>query len=318
MPSPSSTTAVPNTQLTQYVSEFAQAQEVYSGLVIFPPLAVADKTGQFDRIPAAAMSGLPDVDRAPSGHYNTGEYDVEGDTYSCVEYGWEERVDDSTRNVFRNFWSTDQVAAERGMHHILRRHNARSIALVEAQWALSGTTGVNLSTTWGDASAGVPITDVQTGIETIFNQTGVEPDTLVIPRAALRYLSVSAQILDRVKYTNTQTGNGVLPLDLLAMALGVQRLFVDKAMYNTAADGLTESLSRQWGDYAFLCCTGTGNDLRQPQVGRTFVWDADGGLLSVEQYRDESRRSDIIRTRQHVDEKFFGARFGYRIGNILP
>jgi hypothetical protein len=60
-----------------------------------------------------------------------------------------------------------------------------------------------------------------------------------------------------------------------------------------------------WSDsYAALVKISTGDDLREPGVGRTFIYDAESAERPiVETYREEQIRSDVYRVRHTVDER---------------
>ena len=64
------------------------------------------------------------------------------------------------------------------------------------------------------------------------------------------------------------------------------------------------------------CLSSGGPDLREPCLGRTFVWSEDSGLLTTESYREEQTRGTIYRVRQNTDERlqFVGA--GYVLTGV--
>ena len=59
-------------------------------------------------------------------------------------------------------------------------------------------------------------------------------------------------------------------------------------------------------------------DHREPCIGRTFHWGEDGSTIggTVETYRDENIRSDIVRNRLDVDEKRLVIESGHLLTNI--
>jgi hypothetical protein len=60
-----------------------------------------------------------------------------------------------------------------------------------------------------------------------------------------------------------------------------------------------------------------GPDLREPCIGRTFLWTADSPQnIVTESYREEQTRSDIYRVRQYTDEAFVFTGAGYLLSNI--
>lgn len=60
-----------------------------------------------------------------------------------------------------------------------------------------------------------------------------------------------------------------------------------------------------------------GGRLWEPVYGRTFLWFQDSPQsVVVESYREENKRSTIIRARQHVGEAVIFAGAAYRLSNI--
>ena len=57
----------------------------------------------------------------------------------------------------------------------------------------------------------------------------------------------------------------------------------------------------------------TGEDPAEPCLARCFHWDEDGGAIggTIEAYRDEGKRSDIIRVRHQVQEVIYYKQAGF-------
>jgi hypothetical protein len=62
----------------------------------------------------------------------------------------------------------------------------------------------------------------------------------------------------------------------------------------------------------------TSGDIREPCIGRTFHWAQDGSSIggTVEQYREEQTRSNVIRVRHDVDELIILPAAGHLLANI--
>jgi hypothetical protein len=73
-----------------------------------------------------------------------------------------------------------------------------------------------------------------------------------------------------------------------------------------------------WGDYAMVCRVATSADIREPCIARTFHYTPDGSQIggTIETYRDETIRSDIVRVRHEVDEVVMYAQMGHLIAGI--
>jgi hypothetical protein len=86
-----------------------------------------------------------------------------------------------------------------------------------------------------------------------------------------------------------------------------------------AKEGQASSQVQIWSiEYAMVCKIATSNDMREPCIGRTFHWSQDGSSIggSVESYREEAIRSDVIRVRHDVDEIILYPQAGHLLSNI--
>jgi len=57
--------------------------------------------------------------------------------------------------------------------------------------------------------------------------------------------------------------------------------------------------------------------MKEPAIGRTMLWE-DGApdIITTETYREEAKRSDVVRVRQDVDEVYQYKGAGYILTGI--
>ena len=67
-----------------------------------------------------------------------------------------------------------------------------------------------------------------------------------------------------------------------------------------------------------VCRIATDSDIKSPCIGRTLHWAEDGSEIggTVETYRDESVRGDVVRVRHQTDEKMLYTQAGHLLSNI--
>jgi len=151
--------------------------------------------------------------------------------------------------------------------------------------------------------------------------SGLEPNVLAMSKKVFETVLLTAEIRDALKYTNPiEIGGDEAQRRVLAMYFGVDEVLVGNAIKDTAKKGQAFSLSDIWDDeyVGLFKVSGGGNDLREPVVGRTFLWTGDSPqMLVTEQYREEQTRSNVYRVRQNVDEAFIFQGAGYLLGNII-
>ena len=265
------------------------------------------------------MLKLQSTARAPRGAYNRGDYEFETGTYSCKENGWEEPVDDVERKLYRRFFDAEVVAALRATDIVLRSQEARVAAKIFNTGNITQTSAVGVE--WNTAATCTPREDVATAKEAMRAAGQPEPNVLVISKKVFNSLLLAKQVTDAFRY-------GAVPFEIqpfeakkrnLAAFFDIDRILVGGAIKDSAKKGKAISAADIWDDeYAGLFRVSSGGpDLREPCIGRTFLWTADSPQnIVTESYREEQTRSDIYRVRQYTDEAFVFTGAGYLLSNI--
>jgi hypothetical protein len=111
----------------------------------------------------------------------------------------------------------------------------------------------------------------------------------------------------------SNTGARLLSEAEIAAALGVQTLAVGRAAYNTANKGKSYSGSFIVPDSKIIVGQIAGGEFTAGGIGRTLVWAADAAGFVSESYRDEARRSNVLRVRMNTDEVVIDSNAAVRI-----
>jgi len=192
----------------------------------------------------------------------------------------------------------------------------------ERDWASSAfTTGVwDTDTTPGtlwSASGSTPITDVQTGINTMLTNTGFVANTLIVSYAVFSILRNHSDIVDRYKYTSAESIN----TDLIAKVMGVDRVLVMASTYDSAAEGATASYAQIGDKDALLAYVNPSAGLMVPSAGYNFVWSGVGGGLgtstAISRFRMDPLRADRIEIQSAWDFKVVSSALGYFFSNVV-
>jgi len=311
MPEETKSSAIYRPDLGQAVMEFVEEASVlgYIGLQVMPIFPTPLASSSYPVIPKEMLLKVPNVDRAPRSAYPRGDWKYERGFFATSERGFEEPVDDVERALLDQEapGTADLVATQRAMNHIMR---AQEIRIAGTLFNSTNFTAHNLSTEWSSASTAVPINDVNDAKLAFVAQCGMAPDALIISYKVFLNLIVCSQIVDRIKYTFPMIDMNNISSAQMAQCLGVPRVLIGGAIYDSAAKGVAASITDIWDDeYAALVKIGAGLDLTRPCVGRTFLWTADSPQNAVvEQYREESLRSDIFRVRHNVSEELIASR----------
>lgn len=320
MPRPTSATTLQRPDLGALAYEYAMEadQRGFIGQLLLPTFEVAEQSADYPVIPIEAILKTQDTARAPRGGYNRGDYEFETGTYSCKEHGWEEPVDDVEARLYRRFFDAEQAAVMRATDILLRGYEKRVAAKVFSTSYVTNTS--NVGTEWSTAATCTPKADVKTAIQAMRAASGLVPNTIAMSLKVFENLMITAEIKTYLQYTSPHLVETFeAQRRMLALYFGVAQVLVCGAMYDSANKGITFSLADIWDDeYILLARVATsGNDLREPCLGRTFLWTADSPqLLTAEQYREDQTRSNIYRVRHQTDEALVFSGAGYLLGNI--
>jgi len=289
------------------------------GLEVLPVFEAAKASGQFGKIPVEQLLKNPDTARAPGAAYNRDAHTFTTDTFATVEYGVEEPVDDNASAMYREFFNAESIAAARARSAVMLAQEIRiAAAIFNATTWTSHTTAI--TNEWDDMTNAVPITDVAAAVKAVNTASGMWPNALIINERVFRNLIRTDQIVNLIKYAGiTDPRSGTIIAAALAQALNIDRVIVAGLSKNTATEGQSATFAPVWSDeYAMVCKLATGQDIAEPCIGRTIHWGEDGSQIgaTIESYRDESRRSDIIRVRNQVDEKVLFVEGGHLLSNV--
>lgn len=323
MPSPTSSLATQRPDLATFLEfDLESERNGYIATQVFPVIDVQSQAGNFGKIPIEQLLQQRDTARAPGSGYSRGSWTFEPATYATLEHGAEEPVDDRESRMYAEYFQAEQISTMRAFSAVLRNAEAR---VADAVYNTTTWTGSSLTTSitheWDDAVNCVPLTDVEAAVQKIYDNSGLWANALVINRKVFRNLRNSAQVVDRIE--SSGAGNAAKATDvtvqMLAQAFDLEHIIVAGTSKNSAKEGQAATPTQIWsGEYAMVCRIATGPDMRDPCIGRTFHWSDDGSSIggTVESYRDEVIRGDVIRVRHDVDEVVLYPQAGHLLSNI--
>lgn len=307
MPFPKAGSAVSRPDLGVAVDEFKLDSPTlgFIGPQVMPALPVSKQASEFTVIPKEALLAGGDTRRAMRGFYNRSDFEFERGFYATHENGWEEVLDDREVNLYKNLFSAELVASKRATGIILRNQEMRIASKV---FNATNFTAHAVTNEWDDKTNATPLDDVATGKKAIRSACGMLPNTLIISYSTMQDLKRNAQIVDLLKYTFPGEDINTMSAMQLAHILDVPKVLVGGAVKNTANKAQDAVIADIWSnEYAMLTITSDSDDMSEPCLGRTFVWDDESGggegNTIVEQYRSEGNRSDIYRVRHDTDER---------------
>lgn len=323
MPSPSSSLATQRPDLASFFEFDLEAEKAgFIASQVFPVIDVASQSGNFGKIPLEELLQERKTDRAPGSGYARGDFTFEPATYACLEHGAEEPIDDREAKMYQEYFDAEVVSTARAYGAVLRNAEKRVADAVfnTTTWTGSGLTTA-VTNEWDDSSNATPLVDVEAAVQKVYDGSGLWANALVINRKVFRNLRNCSEVIDRIN--SAGAGNPSKASDvttqMLAQAFDLDHILVAGSSRNSATEGQTPSVGQIWsGEYAMVCKIATGMDMREACVGRTFHWSEDGSSIggTVESYRDETVRGDVVRVRHDVAEVVLYPQAGHLLSNI--
>lgn len=167
----------------------------------------------------------------------------------------------------------------------LNREARQSAAFVTA--TTSYTTAIGDA--WATAATGTPLTNIRTGIETVYARSGVYPNTLLLPRTLIPYVVATAEYRDYVKYVqpaNEQLNSDIAPnlCGLKVVLTSAQKSSDD--LKETLFQGTAPTTTGVWlSDSAYICYVNP-----QPSItDASFMYHLGLTPFRVRRWRDEQR-----------------------------
>jgi len=248
--------------------------------------------------------------RAPEGPYKRVAYGVSTSTYDTVEYGFEKPTGDPIVAASQTPESLTQqdIAFLTNLIEMELERLISSTLFKASVWGTDNTlAGVNQ---WSDFANSDPIGDFDTAKSTIRQNTGATPNQAIMGIATWNDLKEHPLILDKYKHTQS----GIMTEELVAAALGIDKIVVGKSARNTAKEGQTFVGSDIWTDSCLIMSSVPSPGLAVPAAAYTFMWDEVGNIpWAVQEYREEQTRSNVARVLTHAVPKATSAEHAYLI-----
>ena len=323
MPSPESALSTQRPDLASFFEFDLETEKAgFVAAKVFPVVDVAKQAGNFGKIPLEQLLEERDTKRAAGAGYARSKWTFQPATYACMEHGAEEPIDDRESTAYNEYFDSELVSTQRAFGAVLRNAEKR---VADAVFNTTTWTGAALTTAvtteWSTVATAVPLTDVEAAVQKVYDGSGLRPNALIIDWKVFRNLRNVSQVIDRI--TASGAGNPAKASDvttaMLAAAFDLEHIIVAGASRNSAIEGQAATPVQIWDDeYAMVCKIANGIDMSEPCIGRTFHWSEDGSSIggSVETYRDETIRGNVVRVRQDVDEVMLYAQAGHLLSNI--
>lgn len=241
--------------------------------------------------------------------------EVSTDTYYAQEHALQIAVTDEERENVDSPLAPDRDATEMVTAKIMlgRERAIQQLATTAGNYATGLSTTLVGTAQWNDYTNSDPIGDFRSGKTAVHGKIFREPNTAVVPYQVMSILEDHPDFLERIKYSE----RAIFSPQLLASVLGFSRVIVPGVGINSAAAGQPTSLGYLWGKDVVMAWVPERPGLKIPAFGYEFTW----GRQVVDRWREDPRKSDLIRVARRYDHKIVaqgeGADAGKAIGGYV-
>jgi hypothetical protein len=240
-------------------------------------------------------------------------FGVSTSTYACKKYHGKAFLSDEKRTEADDEFELDKAYIEFVTDQALLK---REKVIADAYWTTSvWGTDYTPSTKWSSSSSD-PFGELRTGCRTIQTAIGRWPTDLVLGSDVADTLADHADVLDRIKGGAKPSDPANMRLEHLASALGLQRVTVAEATYNTAGAGATVSMSQLFDPHDALLIYRPAKPMKfTPSGAYTFCWtpfdSVQGESVAIKTWRTDDPEGEYFRGALHVDPKITASAAGY-------
>jgi hypothetical protein len=303
-----------NGPLTNISIAYLQNAKHFVADQVFPNIPVTKQSDRYYTYDRGEFNRNEMEKRAPGTESAGGGYTIDNTpTYFADVAAYHKDIPDQIRANSDSVLAPDREATEYVTHKALiyREKLWASKFFVTSKWTTDYT-----SSNWGPTGTATdPIQDIRTGKRTVLESTGFEPNTLVLSKAVYDTLADNADIIERVNAGQTPVGAAMGTLLAMMTLFEIERIFIMKAIENTAKEGATNVHAFIGGDNALLCYSAPSPGIMTPSAGYTFSWTGWMGASSngnrIKRFRQEKLESDRVEIQAAFDQKLISADLGY-------
>jgi hypothetical protein len=295
-----------------------QAKDWEAGLIgtsVMPILDVPVRAGQYPSFVLKEGQLLKSEvkNRAPYSDYARGTRAFTQDTYTALEYGYEEAVDDTVTLDVARFFDAEVMAAKLAKRKLLLAHELRVASKIFDTGAFTSTNSGTAYTVANLATFDVG-QDVQEALDRMLARGESTTNTrVVIPYPVWTRLRASTKFQNRLRGTGLSSDT-ILNASTQAAAevFGVAEVLIGRASYDSAPEGIAFSAANVWANtYIWVgSVTQASAGYFGGGAGFTLSWAEYGPAIGVSTYREEKIKSNIVRASQYTAEKIVNSNAG--------
>jgi hypothetical protein len=289
-------TAAPREELTDYVMESVTNNGMFIGAEVLPAVPLRLPTGHYPKITIATgdLMRAASATRAPGAGFNRTQAAVDAGDLTLLQYAEELQIPDEQQMLYSDYFDLEQVYSLESKNKVQRMHET----LVAGQifnTSNFASTAAAVAYTTANLSTISFVNDVLAAIRRV-KAKGEVPNTIILSDTLYDRIRVATLVQAYVAGAN-QPG-AVVDANTIQRAFaenGIKKVYIAASYVNLSAPGASDVISAVWSNTYFFVGNVMPGQLRAGGIGRTFFWEKEGPLFNISSYRDEPKKSNIIR-----------------------
>lgn len=288
------------------------------GNQVFPTISVQKQSDLIPIVDRAGWMRIDDTKRAPATAYKEGTFSVESLQYYAKNYAFAHKT---PYEVLANAdvpHRPSQQAAQFVIDRLdLDAEQRIAQAVVSGVGTSSTLTGTDI---WSDFANSDPLSDIETKFNALKDTTGYSPNVAIISRKSWQKIRRHPDIVKTAAGLGTAGVGGMVSPDQFGQVIGVGKVLVPGAVYNSANEGATASWADVWSASVFvLAYVAPAPGMMVPTFGYSFRWNVEGvskggpGAFTIERKQDDDIKAEFVRSAYYQDEKVIHAELGAMI-----
>lgn len=257
------------------------------------------------------------------------------DVYNTYEHSLQASVTDEERQVYANAQQNAQANIYAQINPEMDATNLITRAILLRHEKLVADTARNLNnypagnkvsllgtSMWDDYTPNTgnpndfpnsdPVKDVLTARRSIYRQIRVEPNLMIIPWNVWTFIENHPRIVQRFTFFDLTN-----PQAFAALTGFKGQVVIAESVYNSADNiDATQNIVALWGSDVILARVENAATQNTQTFMKTFAFPyPDGQVRTVDRWREEPRKSDVVRCSMRYDLKICAPAAGYIIQN---
>lgn len=302
-------------ELQVKVEEAMMADDTFIADTIFPVYPVKTRTGFFKKIkrgkgqllskPGGATKATDPLVRAPGTSYRSVGRTSEQHNWNTVDRGLKTIMDDVNKQEESRFYDSEVADAQWLMRIIRISREARVAAVCqnESVWGYEDSSEIYSAANQSGNDAFDFAEDLKR-VRRLLRKRQEKMNAIAMSLEDWDIITGSEKL--RTFFFGDAGGNASIDEGMIAKKFKLQYVLIGEGSYDTTKpgdDSTDEALEWTWGNGKIWCGNIVGGAPEAGGAGRTFVLEelTGGELFVTETYRDEDKRSDVLRVRQDDD-----------------